>query len=558
MFGTLRKHQKWLWVALIFVTAVSFIVYFTPSGRAPAIRSRGGDLGSVAGRKVDLDELWQVKNEVRIGYWLTYGNWPDYDARAREIGFDENGITREAYKRILLIRKAEEMGIVPSAEQVAMGVKNLMAQIVRANQVDPLQFERAILLPGRVTLDDFARFVRHNIMINNLATVVGSVGGCLTPEELERLYEYENREIVTVVMPVLGSNFLSRVSLDPKALAEYYSNHIDRYTLPERVQVRYVHFAMTNYIGQAWEFITKLPDFSNEVERAYARLQSNNVTSGSPEEIKGRIVTNYLNGVALDFAKRSANAFGRAVFDHDPITLEVFLQVASTSNLSVNVTPPFSRSETPPGLNVDEEFVRAAFRLTSNQPVSEPVVQADGVYILALEKRLSREVLPLDAVRERVEHDLRWDLAVKLAQEEGVKIHAGITNGLRNGKTFDSVCAELRLGVISPKPFARRTQILPELEGMLPSALVRDTAFKLRQGECSEFVPTVNGGFIVYVKDVLPVDRSKMQSEMGQFRETLLQVARMELFQAWFRELARVELASTPVAQLNSGTSGER
>src|SRR5262245_10761245 len=55
MFGTIRKHQTWLWVFLVAVMSVSLVAFFTdnPFGDRSS-RARGqADLGSINGRPID-------------------------------------------------------------------------------------------------------------------------------------------------------------------------------------------------------------------------------------------------------------------------------------------------------------------------------------------------------------------------------------------------------------------------------------------------------------------------------------------------------------------------
>ena len=41
MFGTIRKHQTWLWAVIITLTIISFVVFFSPYSKLNNER-RGG------------------------------------------------------------------------------------------------------------------------------------------------------------------------------------------------------------------------------------------------------------------------------------------------------------------------------------------------------------------------------------------------------------------------------------------------------------------------------------------------------------------------------------
>jgi len=42
MFGTIRKHQTWLWAIIITLTIISFVIYFGPQSRVSQGRADRG------------------------------------------------------------------------------------------------------------------------------------------------------------------------------------------------------------------------------------------------------------------------------------------------------------------------------------------------------------------------------------------------------------------------------------------------------------------------------------------------------------------------------------
>ena len=54
MFGTIRKHQQWLWIVIITLTILSFLIFFGPA--QPSLEGLTGGVASqgtadVAGRR---------------------------------------------------------------------------------------------------------------------------------------------------------------------------------------------------------------------------------------------------------------------------------------------------------------------------------------------------------------------------------------------------------------------------------------------------------------------------------------------------------------------------
>jgi len=65
----------------------------------------------------------------------------------------------------------------------------------------------------------------------------------------------------------------------------------------------------------------------------------------------------------------------------------------------------------------------------------------------------------------------------------------------------------------------------------------------------SRFFPTSEGGIIVYVKEKLPLDETKMKSELPAYISAVRQSRSREAFDAWFRKEAEKGLRDIPYFQ---------
>src|SRR5438552_4136343 len=133
MFGTIRKHQTWLWAIIITLTIISFVIYFGPQSRVNAGRGGGSArYGSINGEPITEEEYRDAKRDVYLYYFFTSGAFPNEEARKR--GFDED---RETYFRLLLNRKQEEFGIHPSSEAVAKAARNMLRAPAKSGITSP-------------------------------------------------------------------------------------------------------------------------------------------------------------------------------------------------------------------------------------------------------------------------------------------------------------------------------------------------------------------------------------------------------------------------------------
>src|SRR5277367_6001610 len=103
MFRFFRKHS-WILIVVIALTIISFVFFFSPSQR---MNNGGGrassDFGSVYGKKITQEDYVNAGHEFDLFYFFHYGEWPD------KLSADE--VEREIYVRLLLIQKADDLGI---------------------------------------------------------------------------------------------------------------------------------------------------------------------------------------------------------------------------------------------------------------------------------------------------------------------------------------------------------------------------------------------------------------------------------------------------------------
>src|SRR5687767_7472168 len=115
MFGTIRRHQNWLWFLIIGVIIISFVVFFSPDVNFGA-GGRGdssGQHGSINGQPVKDTDFYPAYHEARINHFFRTGQWPGNEESAQET------LRRDALSRVFLIGKLKELDIQVSDEAVA-------------------------------------------------------------------------------------------------------------------------------------------------------------------------------------------------------------------------------------------------------------------------------------------------------------------------------------------------------------------------------------------------------------------------------------------------------
>jgi parvulin-like peptidyl-prolyl isomerase len=549
MFGTIRKHQTWLWAVIITLTIISFVSFLSPNSKLNS--GRGSDnYGSINGERVSRAQYINATREVDLHSFLMSGHWLNEDRKQSRIDPE-----RETYQWLLLDQVQRKLGIHVGDDAAAAMGQQMIHSFERMGVTSPAMFIQRILQPHGLSIDDFERYVRHFVGIQEVISTFGLSGRLITPQEAKALYEREHQEIATEAAFFSASNYLAAVTIAPEQISQFYSNRLANYIIPERVQVGYVHFNVTNFLPQAETELSS--NLTEMVEANYQRLGSNYFADAkSPEESKAKIRQQLIRTQAMGEARKRALDFANVLFDLKPFTADTLQNLAHTNNLTASVTPPFSREEDPKDFEVGPDFGKAAFGLTSEEPYAGPLSGQDGYYVISYNKQIPRETPSLDQVREKVTADFRRSQAMMQAQGTGKAFYQTVTNGLAQGKTFADICTDAHVQPTVLPPFSISTRTLPEAENLVNLNQLKQIAFSTGAGKASPFQPTLEGGVVLYVKNKMPLDESKTQADLPTFVANLRRTRQQEAFEEWFRKEADKALRDTPVYQKAPPTLG--
>jgi hypothetical protein len=543
MFGTIRKHQNWLWAIIITVVIVSFVMFFSPYQKMDRGGRTRSEFGSINGEPVTREDYLNAAREVRLRYFfMNGGRWPDDD---RQSGFDPD---QETYQWLLLLNREKEAGVHVSPELVAQTGRQMLDNFQRGGITSADVFFTRVLEPKGLSLDDFERYVRHTLGIQELISVAGLGGKLITPEQAREFYTRENQEISTEAFFFSASNYLANVTVNPEAVMQFYSNRQSFYRLPERMRVTYVKFGVSNYLAQAEADLTKT-NLAELVDLNMQRLGTNYLRlADTPEQAKVKIREELIRTHAFTEARRKASEFATQLFNLEPAKPENLENLAREKGLTAELSEPFDRRNGPKGLEVDNAFATAAFGLNpTNEPFSPPVAGDDGVYVVAYNARIPSELPTFDQISEKVAEDYRHDQAIIMARSVGMAAHRTITNALAAGKSLTAAAEEVKIAPVTLPPFSLTTRSLPQAEAHITINELKQIAFATAPGKLSDFTMTADGGVILFVKAKLPVDETKLVAELPRFLTALRQQRQTELFNDWFRKQAERGLRDTPL-----------
>jgi peptidyl-prolyl cis-trans isomerase D len=542
MIGTIRKHSQWMWWIIIVAIIITFVYWGSAINGGGGSRGGRGNFGVINGETVSQSSFFDAQREVMLSHFFGTGEWPD--GGRKNPNFD---LEREIYFRLLLIQKQNELGIVVGDEAVAKTAAERMRALNRGNPVPLEAFVKNVLAPKNLTLEDFQRFVRHDVGVQQMIAVTSLGGNLVTPQEIRSFYEREHQELSAQVVFFPATNYLAGIPVTPGALSNYFELQSAQYRLPERVQVNYVKFAASNFLTEARALLGQVTNLEARIEAEYEQRGSNYFADAkSPAEAKEKIREQALNEAALTAARKQALAFAGELFDQKPAAPDTLVTFAKAKGLTPLVSPPFDREEPPAGFEVRADFLRAAFALSADEPYSQPLVGNDGVYLISLNKKLPSEIPPFESLRDRVTQDYRFREAAMAARQAGLSFYTTASNALAAGKAFAGVCNEANVRPVLPPPFSISSRTIGGIEGRANLSQFKQAAFGTSPGQVSNFKPTSDGGFLVFVQAKLPLDEVRMKADLPDFARKVRDTRRGEAFNEWFRREAEKGFKDVP------------
>jgi hypothetical protein len=571
MIGTIRRHQKWLWILIIAATIISFTTYLSPSRQYPggtAPRSSGdADLGTVNGEPVSAEQFVAAQREGMLFFRLRYGQWPATEEQKK-------AADRWAEQRLLLDAELNQYNINVTPAAAARYTKQILG--LRPDQAMPLdKFQDFVVnelgRKGGLTLDDFNRFVVHQAGQEYLVALFGMSGKLITAQEAEFFYRRENAPMVTERVSFAATKYYAKTAPSGQELEEFYNKHQADYRLLDRIQVNYVAFVATNYLAQADKVLsTNLDERADQVyhQEGPESFKDENGKQLAPEEAEARIKQEIRQYSALNEARKDANAFlNELSANHDdqhPYATDDLQQLAKSKGLIVKTTEPFDEKEGSKDILVPSKALHVLFSLRDNDPddkekallyAPSPLLGgSNAVYVVGLQKQFPSQLQSLAEVHDAVMRDYRQTKSMELARTAGEKFAAAAQSGLAQGNSFDSVCAGENDQPETLPAFTLNTPSIAAITNRTEFTQFQEAAFNLLTGQASKFTPTDDGGYVLYVKQRLAVDEPKLREELPAYLTKMREQRQVAAFEQWFGREMQLHLVP-PLRERNQPAS---
>src|SRR5256885_5834106 len=372
---------------VIAILALPVCLYFVKSDTS---QIRSDEFIKMYGRKVTMIEANHDAGFFQLARFLGVSDLVDGLAPGTSAD-DNQKIVTFVINLIVLRHEAERLGIQPSDAEIVAAVKNFPS-LQGASGFDPAKYdnvERGVLPSLGFTDEQLRELARDELCLKRIKEVVAS--GVSFPEsESKSNYEQLYGKNFVSVVRVRSADFLKEIKPSDDDVKKYYEAHKSELKTEEKRKVEFVRLALSDEQK-------KLKD-------------------------KERI------DVLQKLADR-ANDVSQALLDKGD-----FRQVAAKFQLPIESTGEFTMSAPDPKLKADPQLNQAAFKLTQQEPNSDPLQAADGFAILHLAGVVEARPLTLDEAKQKIVDQIKNDRSREMAMAKGRKAAETVRNGLKAGQ----------------------------------------------------------------------------------------------------------------------------
>src|SRR6266446_9144487 len=111
MFGSFRRHQKWIWFLGVLVIIPSFVIFFSPDAKwrgagAGQTYIMNGKPPTINGQPITLDEFRNAYTETLLGHFFRAGGkWPEGEEATKET------LEHDTVIRVFMLHKLKDLDI---------------------------------------------------------------------------------------------------------------------------------------------------------------------------------------------------------------------------------------------------------------------------------------------------------------------------------------------------------------------------------------------------------------------------------------------------------------
>ena len=494
MVNLMRANQRWLMIVVSVLVLISFLYFFSASSRTG--RTGASDrAGTIYGRPVTVTELQRADRQLRTASELGLSH-----VAAPELTREAQTENDALINQFVMQHQAEAFGILPTNEEA-----DEAAQKLPAFRGPNGAFDREVkdafvaekLNPRGFTEGQVLDLVKRDLQYAKLREVLDSAV-FVTPAEVRTTFEqYFSKTEVSVVRFKTAD---LPVGAEPteEEIKKTYDAQTGQYQQPEKRKVQYVRFAL----GDAQKKLT-----------GRERMD----------------VLKPLSDQAVAFLEKLNDAKGK----------QYFAAVAQTANLPVKETVEFEEQNTVglPEASV-AGFASSAFKLStqdpdSNVPLRTPLQNSDSFYVMHLSGVTPARPMTLDEARAQIVASLKDERATAALAARAEEVRTKIAEGLKAGKSFADAAKEAGTTAQDLPGFALAEP--PPANAPADLDEIKQASTELIVGDLSKFLPSADGGALVFVRGRSGVDEAQFNARKDILASQIRRQKTRASFEEWLR-----------------------
>ena len=482
MFTTIRKHQRWLMTLVAALTIIAFAWLYNTTDLE---RVGSNIVAKIYGRDVMQVDIEKAVRNYQLA--LALGQFDLVRDLSGQAQTEDEAANNFIWNLMVLQHEAQRFGVEPGDQAVVDKIKTLPV-FQSGGQFDPAKYAEFLqqqLAPRGFTERQLESVIRDTLRLAGVKALVASPAVVMPGEVASALERV--RPLDLQVLRWNASAAAKDVQVTDEELQAAFQARAAQLQVPEKRSVRYVLFALS-------------PDEEKlEAKERVGALQ--------------RIAT-----ATGEFAELLTGGGEMAA-------------VAGQKGLEIRTTPLFAPDGATSGALADGDgdvvpaSAAVAFRLPPG-PGNYEIVQVGETGYAVI------EVAAVEAPRPQTFDEARADLRADLIagkrdaalREASASALAGMRTALAGGKTFAEAAKQAGL---RPEKVEGLSVFDPDLE--VPKRQLAAAAVDLPAGTLSDFVPSPEGGFAVFVEERGATDektaaeqRPRIESGIREGKEMLL------------------------------------
>ena len=554
----LRRHKDWLMIVIAILT-IPFIFYFV---KTPDYGAMGrGDVAEIYGRK--LTQL-EIDRNARLGNLAQLLGMSEFWSTLSLNQPGNAGYSEFAIKLIVLRHEAERLGLRPDASEVADVVRKLPAfQSESGFDMNKFtDFVRNYLPPMGLGEEHIEQVVRDELCMNEIKKLLAA-GISMSKGELDENFQRGYDKFYVNVIRFHSSDFDKDIKVNDEDVQKYYDAHKSELKTDEKRKVEFVHLGLTEEPQENTNLPGPLsqPAYSSVfIDRFIQSLiggygvtplsPGSDMTAPGLNEQKTLTGTERIEG--LQKLADSATDFTQALLEKGTD----FKQAAQKFQLEVHETGEFTAATPDRQMKADAQLGTAAFKLSAQEPNSDPIQVANGFYILHLVGITEAHPLTLEEAKPKIVDALKKSRARELMSTKSGELVQQLREATKSGQPLEAAIqkAGAKAEKLPPfslfeeettKPQDEETNQSAEAKSEQPSQgkepnnappsqskepkneppslpAIKEAVAFLSPGQISDFSPSGDDGFIAILERREPFADSDAGEKKAAFEKRLL------------------------------------